>query len=507
MSCGADRGVVGWKEARREAQVEAWKRGAIPTGWPRPYRPQARPFPHGLTTPVKCSAGEAARRQAEQRKAKADLVSWTAARKALEARIGHKLRKAEREEFEIEHPKPEGVGHPRLAEIPVEDYGDPDLRWFLTGPQAGKVIVNFSGGKDSLALLLYVMEVCAAAGLDPREHVEAWHQSVDGRPEHLEGESSQSVGRGSDYHQAKWDWPVTESYCRAVCECLGIQLFFGWREGGLQGTVLKGEDRARARAPAAFELPGQIEETAGGKSQDHGVRMSYPMTGADLRTRWCSAEVKIDVGKSQLSAREDLFGKRILYCTGERAEESANRATYAEREFFGEFKAGRIYGKHGADGRHVERWRPLLDWCELDVWAQIRRWGIRPHPAYRIGFGRLSCMTCIFGNAQQWATVKKLDPTRYEQFVATEDALLRRQKKDVAAGVPGAQKRLTTVKRGTPKTRTPLPVVIAGAKPYKGDYSVAPLAMSTHYPISMVRVDPRSWKLPAGAFREGAGPT
>jgi 3'-phosphoadenosine 5'-phosphosulfate sulfotransferase (PAPS reductase)/FAD synthetase len=232
--------------------------------------------------------------------------------------------------------------------------------------------------------------------------------------------------------------------------------------------------------------------------------MSYPATTPNLKSRWCTSEAKIDVAESQLRAREDLRGKRILYCSGERAEESANRATYSEREFSGDFimATGEIKGLHGSHGRHVEVWRPLLRWCELDVWAIIRNHGIQAHPAYALGFSRLSCMTCIFGNKDQWASIRRLDPARFEQFAATEEALVERQEKDVEAGVPKAEKRLVTMKgKGVSITE-----FADKGEPFRaGNWSYAGAALSSRYEWP-VAVHPSAWELPAGAFQEGSGP-
>ena len=42
--------------------------------------------------------------------------------------------------------------------------------------------------------------------------------------------------------------------------------------------------------------------------------------------RWCSAYLKIDVGAAALRGQARFEGKRTLFVTGERAEESAARA-------------------------------------------------------------------------------------------------------------------------------------------------------------------------------------
>jgi hypothetical protein len=112
-------------------------------------------------------------------------------------------------------------------------YGDPDIRWFVdpdvAGKKAGKIIVFFSGGKDSLACLLYVIELVLSMGLEPSETIECIHHCVDGRPWFYGGSGIN-----------EFDWPCTEDYCRAICACLGIPLLFNFREGGLMGEVLKG---------------------------------------------------------------------------------------------------------------------------------------------------------------------------------------------------------------------------------------------------------------------------
>ena len=38
----------------------------------------------------------------------------------------------------------------------------------------------------------------------------------------------------------------------------------------------------------------------------------------------------------------------------------------------------------------------------------MRRHGILPAPAYRLGWSRLSCIACIFGSPNQWAELAKV---------------------------------------------------------------------------------------------------
>lgn len=93
-----------------------------------------------------------------------------------------------------------------------------------------KYIVSFSGGKDSTALLLFLLD----NGV-PRERIELWHQEIDGRSKNL------------------FDWEVTPDYCRKVGEAFGIPVYFQWKVGGFQREMLR---KNELTAPTCFELPG-----------------------------------------------------------------------------------------------------------------------------------------------------------------------------------------------------------------------------------------------------------
>ena len=65
-----------------------------------------------------------------------------------------------------------------------------------------RVVVAFSGGKDSIASLLTVLE----AGV-PADRIEVHHHAVD-----AEG-------------PVFMDWPWATEYCRAVTDALGVPLY------------------------------------------------------------------------------------------------------------------------------------------------------------------------------------------------------------------------------------------------------------------------------------------
>lgn len=246
------------------------------------------------------------------------------------------------------------------------------------------IIVAFSGGKDSIACLLHLKEIGADMG-----KVELWHHDVDG----AEGSTLM-------------DWPVTRSYCRAVAEAFGVPIYFSWKEGGFEREMLRD---GQSTAPVWFEHPSGRDK-AGGNSKRVGTRLKFPQVSADLRVRWCSAYLKIDVASIAINNQERFLGKRTLFISGERAQESSARAKYAE------FEPHRCHGKK----RHVDWWRPVHKWDETQVWEIIQRHKVQAHPGYHLGWSRLSCRFCIFGSPDQWASARELDAASFMPLVKYE---------------------------------------------------------------------------------------
>lgn len=167
-----------------------------------------------------------------------------------------------------------------------------------------RVVVASSGGKDSLACLLYLLE----RGV-PAERLELWHHLIDGAP-------------GSP---ALMDWPVTGSYVRALAAAFGLALRQSWREGGFEREMTRSETPT---GPVRFELDDGTLGQAGGRGPA-GTRRKFPQVSADLKVRWCSAYLKVDVGRAVFSNVARYARGRFLFVTGERREESPARSRYA----------------------------------------------------------------------------------------------------------------------------------------------------------------------------------
>lgn len=318
---------------------------------------------------------------------------------------------------------------------------EPDLNSY------DKILVMFSGGKDSTALVLHLLELGV-----PVKKIELWHHDIDGR------------GR------IFMDWESTPAYCRAFAAAFNIPIFFSWKQGGFEREMTR---ENALTAPTFFETPEGVK-SVGGVRGKISTRRKFPQVSPDLSVRWCSAYLKIDIGSAAIRNQDRFNNSRTLVLSGERGQESAARAKYAI------FEPDRTDNRSGRNRRHVDHWRPIRDWSEKQVWEIIERFKVRVHPAYYLGWGRVSCKFCIFGNANQFASAFAISPEQGTVLSGYE------------------QEFGLTIKRGIS-----LVDLVEKGTPYNMDQDMIKLALSESYdqPIFM-----DEWLLPAGAYGESCGP-
>lgn len=315
-----------------------------------------------------------------------------------------------------------------------------------------RYVIALSGGKDCVAALLTLLD----ANVD-HSKIELHHHSVDGHETPL-----------------LFDWSFTEDYCRKLAEAFHLPLYFSWHMGGLEREMLR---ENQLTAPTRWQNPDGTISQAGGTTGKLGTRRKFPQQSANLTVRWCSAYGKIDVLGKVLNNSDRFRDSRTLVITGERREESAARAKYAE------FEIHRADGRQTKNKRHIDHYRPVIDFPESRVWDILRSYGVHPNVVYRLGFSRYSCMTCIFADDDQIASAYLIDPSRVLKQADYE--------KEFGCTIHRTRSLMERVARGTPYPMLPEDIE---------------QARSTEY-YQPILVHPDDWQLPLGAFGKGSGPT
>lgn len=313
-----------------------------------------------------------------------------------------------------------------------------------------RFVVFFSGGKDSVACVLDLID----RGV-PRERIELHHHVVDG----CEGSNLM-------------DWPCTHSYVQAFGKAMGLRVLFSWKQGGFEREMLR---QNCGTAPVVFTRGDGQQVAMGGERSKDNTRLKFPQVSANLAQRWCSSACKVEVGARLLINDPRFTLGKTLVVTGERAEESPNRARYAT------FEPHRTDNRHGRTSRWIDSWRPVHGWSEKQVWEILERYRINPHPAYHIGFGRASCMCCVFLGPDHWATVRDIAPLHFQRIADYE--------KSFGFTIHRTRSVIEQADRGTSYSPDPFWVTVA---------------MSTSYTESIFT---DHWVLPRGAFGDNSGPS
>lgn len=338
-----------------------------------------------------------------------------------------------------------------IEEIEVAPVVPPSLKDLPDLGSYQKILCAVSGGKDGIASLLLLLE----AGI-PKERFEIHHHLVD--------------GQGPNF----MDWPVSASYVQKLGEALGIPVVESWREGGFLREMLRDGE---ATAPVSFQtLEGEVV-TVGGTRGKPGRRRMFPQVTANLAQRYCSSAVKIDVFSRILTNDIRFRGQRVLVVTGERAEESKNRANYAVFEpHRDDLRNGRGYT------RHIDHYRPVHGLLELEVWDVLKRHRINPHPAYKLGWNRMSCRNCIFSGPNEWATVRLYMPKAFEPIAQYET--------EFGVTIKQGESVNEQADRGIPHICQLETLLLAESDDYYAD----------------IIVPEGTWAYPTGAFKKGNGP-
>ncbi|MDX2974730.1 phosphoadenosine phosphosulfate reductase family protein, partial [Kribbella solani] len=228
--------------------------------------------------------------------------------------------------------------HPSVPLAPSTTVPDELIR------DADWVVVSSSGGKDSQAMLSYVVGRAKALGM--LDKVVVVHADL-----------------------GVVEWRGTRELAAEQARLAGVRRFEVVRA---KGADLLGRVVLRYRT-----LKAKTEKEAREKGLDPAT-VKVPPAWPSSSARWCTSDVKrgpIWTLFTRLARELSHLGRpvRILNCIGQRAAESDNRAKMPPVEI----------DRSASNGvRHVTTWRPIHAWTDAEVWREIARSGLPYHPAY-----------------------------------------------------------------------------------------------------------------------------
>lgn len=247
------------------------------------------------------------------------------------------------------------------------------------------IVVSSSGGKDSQAMLSYVVRRARALGM--LDKVVVVHADL-GRVE----------------------WGGTRELAEEQARLAGVRRFEVVRATG--ADLLE-------RVTLRFQkLKAKVQREAEAKGEDP-TPVKVPPAWPSSAARWCTSDIKrgpIWTLYTRLAGELSHLGRpvRILACIGQRAAESDTRAKLDPVEIDRSASNGR---------RHVTTWRPIHEWSDAAVWREIARSGLPYHEAYDWGNRRLSCVFCVLGCNSDLVNGARLMPKLAAAYAETEVAV------------------------------------------------------------------------------------
>jgi len=238
------------------------------------------------------------------------------------------------------------------------------------------ILINTSAGKDSLAMLDYVVRLAKEQGVLDR--VVAVHCDLGERVE----------------------WAGTKDLAQRQCDRYGVKMHVVSRK---QGDLLAHvEERGRWMAPKIARYC----------TSDHKRQQVLSLV-TKLVTKFVATQ---PWGSLRKKYHEQV---RVLNCMGLRAQESDERAAMAALKP-GLNPATGKYERGSSSVRVIDTWLPIHSWSTEDVWRHIHAEGLESHPAYGLGMPRLSCAFCFYAGKDALLLAGYHNRAMLREYVAVE---------------------------------------------------------------------------------------
>jgi len=231
-----------------------------------------------------------------------------------------------------------------------------------------RVIVTFSGGKDSLAALLWT-----------REHITKNFTTV--------------------FCDTGWEHPLTYEYIHRIADKLHLDLVT-LKSKKYDGMVDLARQHKKWPSPRFRMCTGELK-----------VRPMIDYLLDDVRDN-------VLIIQGIRGAESPARAKMSKQCT------------YFKYYFepYGYTKNGKPK-KHTYRGKDVRAFRaqfsddllrPVFDWSAQQVIDYILTAGLEPNPLYKMGYKRVGCWPCVMANKRDILNIARQSPERIEQIAALE---------------------------------------------------------------------------------------
>jgi 3'-phosphoadenosine 5'-phosphosulfate sulfotransferase (PAPS reductase)/FAD synthetase len=234
-------------------------------------------------------------------------------------------------------------------------------------------VANHSGGKDSQAMLIKLLERV------PAKQIMVVHASLG---------------------EVEWEGALELAQKQAA-------------DAGLPFVV--------ARANWLDGSPKTFLNMAENRFADRPEVPSFPSS----QQRQCTSDLKRGpIQREILRFMKARRLKLVVNCAGMRAAESNDRRKLAPFVHLNKQlnKKGKPKNGLARAGREAYEWLPIHTLSTEQVFATIRDAGQEPHPAYAAGNERLSCVFCIMGSRNDLAHGARARPDLFAKYVALEKA-------------------------------------------------------------------------------------
>ena len=220
------------------------------------------------------------------------------------------------------------------------------------------VIVNSSGGKDSLCALWETIRLADQQSY-PRHKIVVSHQDL-----------------------SNMEWADTKDLVAEQSDLFGVKTYYSKRrdKNGQEETLLEYVSRRRM----------------------------WPSSEA----RYCTSDFKRGPGARVVTSLTKEMGScAILHVFGFRKQESPSRSKKMQLA---------INNRLTTKKRLVHDWLPIHDWTTKDVWDTIKQNNLPYHNAYKLGMPRLSCVFCIFSPFDALVVAGIANPDLLDEYVEVE---------------------------------------------------------------------------------------